>query len=420
MAKPRVSIPTDTILGQLIQRALVHLEALHYGPDALEKYRSAWRMLLKLARQEPVQTECSDELVRRIFAWYRVPDVESGKRLSTWQCHIRTCVRILREFALRGCHQRQKGVTEKTKLPLHCEELVQGYEKFALKLGHRPRTLWRRRRTVVMFLHFLASKGDAALERITPALLSEFASSRIHLHPRSVALLVSDLRSFLRYLLMRGILERDIRDDLPKIRVYRDAHIPTIWSRDDVTKLLAAVDRGSPKGKRDYAILLMTSRLGMRVGDIRTLRLEHLDWEQARLRMPQSKTGVSLDLPLPEDVGEALIDYLRHGRPKSAHREVFLLARAPYGPLYPTNNLHRVIALWRRRAGIPAARPRGRQGLHSLRHTLATRLLEAGTPLQTIANIIGHLSLESTRKYTKVNVAALQSVAIDPDEVARA
>jgi integrase len=179
---------------------------------------------------------------------------------------------------------------------------------------------------------------------------------------------------------------------------------------------LSIVDRSSAQGKRDYAILLLACRLGLRVGDIRTLRLEQLRWDEARIEITQAKTGQPLSLPISEELGRALIDYLRHGRPASAHREVFLRLIAPFEPFGANNNLYPLISQYRRRAGI-ALPPRCRGGLHSLRHTLASRLLEQQTPLETISDILGHQRSASTRIYTKIDLNTLRTVALDPEEV---
>jgi integrase len=224
------------------------------------------------------------------------------------------------------------------------------------------------------------------------------------------------VRSFLRFLTLRGILQKDLGAELPTIRVPRDASIPSVWDHELIMKLLGAIDRSSAKGKRDYAILLLACRLGLRAGDIRTLKLDHLHWEDSRIEITQSKTTTPLSLPLTEEVGEALIDYLRSGRPKTANREVFLKLNPPFDPIGRNNNLHDVVTYWRRLAGITFRSPQ-RRGIHSLRHSLATRLLKQGTPFSTIADILGHTSLESTRIYAKADVEALRSVALDTEEV---
>jgi len=141
----------------------------------------------------------------------------------------------------------------------------------------------------------------------------------------------------------------------------------------------------------------------MRVGDIRTLKLDQLHWEDSTIEVTQSKTGTPLRLPLTSEVGEALIDYLKSARPQTAHREVFLKANPPFDP-FKGNNLHTSSLL--APAGRNTISDRTKTRHPSLRHTLATRLLEKGTPLTTIAEILGHTSLESTRIYAKANVEA--------------
>jgi integrase len=150
--------------------------------------------------------------------------------------------------------------------------------------------------------------------------------------------------------------------------------------------------------------------------DTRTLKLDDLRWEDSTIEITQAKTDTPLSLPLTNEVGEALIDYLKSGRPQTTHREVFLKVNPPFGPFGDSDSLHHIVKYWRQLAGITFRSPQ-RRGLHSLRHTLATRLLEKSTPLPTIAEILGHTSLESTRIYAKADVEALRSVALDPEEV---
>lgn len=156
--------------------------------------------------------------------------------------------------------------------------------------------------------------------------------------------------------------------------------------------------------------------VGLRAGDIRTLKLDNLRCAESTIEIAQAKTGTPLSLPLTSEVGEALIDYLKLGRPQTTHREVFLKVTPPFDPFDENNHLHHIITYWRQLAGI-TFRSSQKRGIHSLRHTLATRLLEKGTPFTTIAEILGHTSLESTRIYAKADVEALRGVALDLEEV---
>ena len=293
---------------------------------------------------------------------------------------------------------------------------LRDYEQYCKDRLHlRPWTLHRRTTELTIFLDFLHTRKARTLDQIQALDLSEFVSCRDHLKSKTVARIVSDVRSFLRFLTMRGTLQKDLSVELPKIRVPRDATIPSVWDHELIVRLLGAVDRSSAKGKRDYAILLLACRLGLRAGDIRTLKLDHLRWAESTIEITQAKTDVPLRLPLTNEVGEALIDYLKSGRPQTTHREVFLKVKPPFEP-FTGNNLHHIVTYWRLLSGI-TFRSSQKRGIHSLRHTLATRLLEKGTPLTTIAEILGHTSLESTRIYAKADVEALRGVALDPEEV---
>jgi integrase len=187
-----------------------------------------------------------------------------------------------------------------------------------------------------------------------------------------------------------------------------------VWDPADVTKILQAVDRGNPCGKRDYAIILLITRLGLRGIDVKRLRFGDLDWPGNRLSVVQAKTGHRVQLPLLKDVGWAIIDYVRSGRPRSDCPEVFIRHTAPIGPFSDQDHLHQILVKHARTAHVPLGEKR-RHGMHSLRHTLATRLMEDGTPVEQIAGILGHQSVASTGAYLKSSLGLLAKCALDPD-----
>lgn len=419
MEQTRFPFSRNLPLKQLVAAALVEIERLGYSGKSRNRYRATWDHLVEFADRKQLGDEFSGELAARFLTEYRVGDVEFGPG-DGWRRHMAWGVKVLADFAEDGHIDRAFAEVAAIRLVPAMRRTLGDYQQFCKDRLHvRPATLERRTRQLTIFLDFLHSRKGRALEEIRASDLSEFVSCRDHLVPKSVSRVVSDVRSFLRYLTMRGILQRDLGGELPKICVPRDAAIPSVWEHELLVRLLAAVDRGSAKGKRDYAILLLACRLGLRAGDIRTLTLDQLHWGDSTLEVTQAKTGMPLTLPLTTEVGEALIDYLKSGRPVTAHREVFLKVNPPFDPFAADGNLHHVISYWRRLAGV-RFRAAQKRGLHSLRHTLATRLLEKGTPLTTIAEILGHASLESTRIYAKADVEALRGVALDPEEVSHA
>lgn len=404
------------LLERLVVDALGEIEQLGYSRRSRNRYRAIWRHLIEFSHRKELGDEFSPDLAARFLEEYRVWDEEVDKPGEGWRRHMVLGVKVLADFAQHGRIERAVTDMERIHLLPAMKTVLRDYEQYCKdRLQLRPPTLQRRTREVTIFLDFLNSRQARTLDHIQALDLSEFLSCRGHLKPNTVSRMVSDVRSFLRFLTMRGILQKDLSVALPTIRVPRDASIPSVWDPDLIIKLLGAIDRSSAKGKRDYALLLLACRLGLRVGEIRTLKLDHLHWEDSRIEITQSKTATPLSLPLTEEVGEALIDYLRAGRPKTAHREIFLKLNPPFDP-FVGGNLYHIVTYWRRLAGITFRSPQKR-GIHSLRHSLATRLLEKGTPFTTIAEILGHTSLESTRIYAKANVEALRSVALDPEEV---
>lgn len=177
--------------------------------------------------------------------------------------------------------------------------------------------------------------------------------------------------------------------------------------------MLACVDRSSSRGKRDYAALLLLATYGLRSREVAAMTLDHIDWTHERLSVPGRKAGHSTAFPLSSSVGEALVDYLKHGRPQSAERHVFFMAFAPVRPISHTA-ISKLATKYLLKAGIQVSRP----GSHTLRHSCVQRLVDADFSLKTIGDFVGHRSPKTTEIYTKVAVESLREVALgDGEEV---
>jgi integrase/recombinase XerD len=183
--------------------------------------------------------------------------------------------------------------------------------------------------------------------------------------------------------------------------------IPRAIPVDQVKLLLASIDRKSPVGRRDYAILLILARLGLRAGEIKTLTLEDLDWQEGLITV-RGKAGRYSQLPLPADVGEAIADYLRHGRPTASSRCVFLRARAPLGAFQSQSGIGSMVRHALARAGIDALRT----GAHQFRHALACKMLQQEASLSEIGELLRHRSPQTTAIYAKVDLVSLATLAL--------
>jgi site-specific recombinase XerD len=219
---------------------------------------------------------------------------------------------------------------------------------------------------------------------------------------------IARLRSFLRFLASRGALAPGIDIAIDTPRVYRGEQLPQALSWELVRAFLAGIDRSTPVGRRDYAMLLLVATYGLRIGEVTCLRLDDIEWRAGRLRVGRPKSGSPLILPLTEEVGAALLDYLRHARPELPNREVFLRVRMPAGPLKRTA-VNDVFAAWRRRSALPIPP----KGPHCLRHSLAVHLLREGASLKAIGDLLGHRSLESTCVYLRLHVDDLRDAALE-------
>jgi len=414
-----VQVDVSATLDGLVAAARQRMAETGYARSSQTRYGSIWKALQRFAHEVEETDQFSVGLAERFLAQQGYPPEGYPHPMPQQLKRYLDALRLLAEFQARGCLQPTRCPDRRLALSAHFREVLAEYEQECRRAGQRPATLRNRRQHLPTLLLFLQTAGVEHLSQIRPSHMSDFLIARQHHCAGTISVIASVLRCFLRYLHQQGILPDDISTTIPSVRCASHAKIPSVWTEEEVERLLAQVDRGSPRGKRDYAILLLAARLGMRVGDIVRLRLEHLHWDAQRIEFPQPKTSQPLISPLTEEVGWALIDYLRHGRPAVPHRQVFLWCVPPYAPFVQHECLHYIITEYRRRAGI-AIPPRQQSGLHSLRHSLASRLLSREVPLTTIASILGHTHSESTRIYTKVDLPHLQACALDPEEVRHA
>jgi site-specific recombinase XerD len=262
------------------------------------------------------------------------------------------------------------------------------------------------------FEKYLSRVALPDLRSLSPILLSSFVTdSSNSLCAKGLHVLCADLRVFLRYLSREQLIPHDMSRSVGSPQVYRLSDIPRSISWDQVERTLQAVDRRSPGGKRDYAILLLLVTYGLRAREVAGLTLEDIDWKRERLLVPERKAGHSTAYPLSSVVGQAILEYLRHGRPQTTDRHVFFRLLAPRTPLDS-----RVISMrashYLHKAGIRVARP----GSHTLRHTCVQRLVDAQFSLKTIGDYVGHRSPASTEIYTKVDIEPLRQVALGDGE----
>jgi site-specific recombinase XerD len=216
------------------------------------------------------------------------------------------------------------------------------------------------------------------------------------------------LRSFLRFLVSQGQLLPGLELAIPPIRQWSQSALPQRLNETEINHLLASCADQTVAGRRNYAMILLLSRLGLRAKEVAILQLNDIDWINGSLLVRSSKTHSERLLPLPQDVGDALLSYLRNGRPQTTDREIFLTALPPYRPMKTSAVVSITVKRLMARAGIN----RQRSGAHLLRHSAATRMVNSGASFKEVADVLGHQQLQTTGVYAKLNLAALSEVAL--------
>jgi site-specific recombinase XerD len=350
---------------------------------------------------------------------------KTGLRLERFECtisdfranyRIRPLLLLLRY--LEESQFRQE--TRKTTPPFICPEYFkQEYEGFCEELvsrGYRRSTIETNTQQTQSLLTYFAAHGITSSESIGIQHIEDYMKTLENYAVKYIGTILYVFRNFFSFLFAHGYTDYDLTPMLPKVRVSRNATIPYVWSKDDLQKLLGVIDREDPKGKRDYAIILIAIRLGLRIGDIRCLKQSSIDWSRKKINLVMSKTGQAIELPLLKDIGWAVIDYLRNGRPKTNSECLFVRHRAPFNAFGDCNSFSRELHRYILKAGLNV--PNGqRHGMHSLRSTLAGNLLDVKSPLPVISEVLGHQSVNTTGIYLKIDIEGLRKCSIDPEEV---
>jgi integrase/recombinase XerD len=331
-------------------------------------------------------------------------DVEIYSR-SRPRC-LRPALRQFLSFSrLEEFSTKQNISGEKTPVELMKAEFARYLEQ---EIGLVSRTRASYIQFAERFLEAQFPAGPIELGRLGPREIIRFVQSEAGLVPRSrVQVMTVAIRRFLRFARYRGEVCTDLAACVPRVAHWREATLPKYLSPSEVQIVLASCNCETPIGKRDYAILLLLARLGLRAGEVVGLELGDIDWYNGVITVHGKRSRVS-QFPLPSDVGTALADYVQNGRQRISSRRIFLRASAPVRPLSGPGAISDIVkgALGRGHVHVP------RKGAHVFRHTLATQMLRHGASLIEIGSILGHQSPDTTAIYAKVDLKSLRSIAL--------
>lgn len=266
------------------------------------------------------------------------------------------------------------------------------------------------------FIDYLQQLKVESIKDITMDICNSYLKILAGLSFRTIEQQVCGIRHFLRFLYSSNLIINDYAEKIHMPVVSKNAKIPSTWKLDELKAILSVIDRNSPIGKRDYAMILLACVLGLRVGDIKLLRFENFNWEDKQISIIQHKTRKPLSLPIPDSVGWAIIDYIKNGRPQYYETDyIFLKHMPPFDPIGDDNHMHQQLVKYMRKAGISHYRNR-RCGFHSLRHSAGSILLEMEVSLPIITNILGHSDSNVTAIYLKTDLQKLAECVLSPED----
>jgi len=398
-------------LSLLVSGLDAELQRLGYKDSTLFWYRGCWRRMQRFFDARGVEEFSLGVAMAWVDEACGFFDKERAGTLKQTDVYLFRVAQMLEDYAVHGAVLRRYSRSV-SKLDGPGAEAIVRFQAWLRSVG-RPASTVRTYATLAgEFVAFVGTRGGLA--RCDARAVEAFVATLTGYQVKTVEQKLCAVRSFIRFATADGLLDAAVLDAVPAVRSSKQARVPSVWDPGHVARILDAIDRSNPCGKRDYAIILMVTRLGLRSIDIKRLEFADFDWPGNGLFVVQAKTGRRVQLPLLKELGWAVIDYLRHGRPVCDCPQIFLRHLAPIGPFSDQDHLHQILVKHARVAHVPVSDKR-RHGMHSLRHTLATKLMEDGTPVEQIADILGHQSVRSTGVYLKSSLGLLAKCALDPD-----
>lgn len=362
----------------------------------------------------------SKECIERCLADHYGFPIERFETLRSHESHyhskLRRICRMLEDLnqnRVPASRYPASGISLQTNAYV---EILEAFRQHYQNYGYTPVSVKNYIQVSKTFLEYCESKDVLLFSDITRETVNGYILSLSGYKKSTVKNRLGGLRIFLKYLYTEEYVPEDLSIDTVKLRVRSQTRIPSVWQREEVLKLLSVIDRGNPSGKRDYAMLLTVARLGIRVGDLCNLKFENIDWRNNKISFVQSKTHNPVTLPLLKDVGWAFIDYIKNGRPSVDIPHIFVTHVAPFKAFEQGNHHSKMLRKYMHLAHISGAATH-KCGMHSLRHTLATTMLENHEDYHNITAILGHSSEDSTSVYLKTSTELLRGCALEIPEV---
>jgi len=403
-------------LVELLQALEQEMLRLKYTEGSMTFYRRRWKKLLQFT-QERGEIYYSEQLgIDFVKKYFQIFEQDFNSPLSQSKVQELRVMRMIGDFQLHHTILRRYYKHKQILTEPYFIVISNQFKKYCVEQDYSKVTIEHYVTQSARFMDYLFSQNILNCKDISLGLIHAYIKTLAGFTYKTVEQNICSMRAFFRFLLTIKEIQVDFAAKTPMVQARKQTRIPSVWTIDELKKLIAAIDRGSPKGKRDYAIILLACCLGMRCSDIKNLTVENFHWADQKLIFTQSKTRTALSLPLTQEVGWAVIDYLKYGRPKIDSPYLFVRHMAPFGPFSEGDHLTQLIKRYMVLAHIPTLKKK--RGMHSLRHTMASMLLEKDTALSVISDILGHIDTDSTAIYLKVGIKKLKECSLAFEEVA--
>jgi site-specific recombinase XerD len=386
------------------------LVELHYSEDSMRRFKKVFQEFSEYAGiSNYSQSKGTDFLV---WKFQQLGGFVTRGEHSKNEMYYFRVIRSLAEYYNFGILFRRNDFYGEIVWPEPFKEATENFLRYEVEYGCSHWQFERCKAIIKDLILFLDSACVHNLDGVTSDLISRFIATMVGLAPVTVAERISALRQYFKYAYLNKYTKRPIAAYLPHPPQRQRTKLPTVWTEEQIENLINAVDTTTPIGKRDYAIIILGARLGVRIGDILKLTINDIDWDTKQISFVQGKTRESLTLPLPMDVGWAIIDYLKNGRPVTDYPNIFVVHNAPYtGCPFKSTLRHNIIKALKR-AGIQIDKTK-HYGWHSLRHSLATNLLQNNVETSTISDILGHADPQVAQHYLRVDMKGLSKCALE-------
>lgn len=399
-----------TDFDQLISDARFYLcKRLHYRPSSSQNHKRNWKRIARFMIAEGISIYSID--IEKKILYYRFKDRPLSSLTHT-EKEFYNSVKMFSEFVLTGDITVSPRMVRNTYFFKGAiGKVISEFILYKKGLRTSSHTLRSYNRYLFQFNSYCIEKKLKNINQVDLNLVIRYICDVSRRKGYPVGMVLSVIRTFVKYLVDQKIISENYYDKIPRCKRIDQPKLPSTYTRKEINKLLKSVKRFSAIGRRDYAVILLAARLGLRASDIACLKFENLLWDTSTIKLNQVKTGKELILPLLPDVGNAIIDYIKYGRPESEEPYIFLTQRPPYGRFESSNVVTHIVQRAFLKAGL--ATNERRFGSHALRHTLGFRMLEESTVLPVISEVLGHKSTESARYYLRIDLQSMKKCMLD-------